>query len=146
MIGFISDKRADDIRSNAIILIKTFGYTQFNESAEIPLTDLLFNKTIQSILNYCNITRFPKELDYVAAQRLAGEYLFTKYSIGSKGDSVNDGTADGSAYKKITEGDTTVEKFGSNESNDINTKQKTAIDKMRDYGLGEVARFKCLSW
>lgn len=141
----ISSARITRIKANAKMLIKAFGYTQLDDIAEDDFIELLLESVIQNILNYCNITKFPTELDYVAAKRLAGEYLNAKNSIGIKGAGVNDGAADGSAFKKITQGDTTVEKFGS-DSNSLDSKLKTAIADLRNYGLGEVAHFKCLKW
>lgn len=143
----ITKDRLDTIKNNAKIIIKSFGYTQLvnNDTIENAIIDIQAESVITSILNFCNIEKYPIQLDLVASQRIAGEYLYSKNAIGEKFESANDGMADGSAFKKITEGDTTVERFGT-DSTSYGNKINSAVSNLKTYGQSEVIRFRCLKW
>lgn len=72
---------------------------------DAALLTYLYNNELQDVLNNCNLTELPVELQHVVEERTAGRYLQLRKST-ILGDDAFD------VVKSIKEGDTTVELAG----------------------------------
>lgn len=89
------------VMEDVIDRLKQLGYTATEEdSAQI---DFELTKTINYIMNYCNITVIPDILDQRIIDRACAYFLFNKKNSGSL-----DGFNYDTVIKSIKEGDTTI--------------------------------------
>lgn len=81
--------------------LKMLGYTTTAEDTEMLEFEL--QKTLNYVLNYCNITEIPEILDYRIIDRVCSYFLYNKK---------NSGSLEGFDYdvviKSVKEGDTTL--------------------------------------
>ena len=88
-------------KENIIKRLAPLGYTSTTTDDDIIEFEL--EKTLNYVMNYCNITEIPDVLDPRIVDRVCGEFLFYQK---------NSGELDGFDYdaiiKEIKEGDTTL--------------------------------------
>lgn len=89
------------VRDNVIKRLGQLGYT--STEADNDQIDFELNKTINYVLNYCNITTIPEILDPRIIDRVCADFLFYKKNSGSL-----EGFNYDAVVKEIKEGDTTV--------------------------------------
>ncbi len=78
------------------------GYTvEISDNANIEFE---LNKTLNYVLNYCNITEIPEILDYRIIDRVCSDFLYYKKNSGSLHGFDYD-----AVIKQIKEGDTTIQ-------------------------------------
>lgn len=78
------------------------------DSTYDAIIQYLYNNEQQHILNDCNLTELPKELEYIVEERTAGRFIQIHKNVLLSSDELN-------VVTKIKEGDTEVS-FGTNTS------------------------------
>lgn len=121
--------------------LESFGYRAEKED-EFSL-DFCVGKTKRTILNQINWKELPEELEYIAVDMAAGEFLQAKKTFAPDGLSMIDLS---SAVKQIQSGDTnTVFAIG---SGSLTKEQRLDlfINHLLSYGKGEINSFRRLRW
>jgi hypothetical protein len=90
------------VREDVIARLKQLGHTATEE--DYPSIDFELDKTLNYVLNYCNITTIPEILNPRIIDRVCADYLFYKKNSGSL-----DGFNYDAVIKQIKEGDTTIQ-------------------------------------
>ena len=90
------------VRDNVIERLKQLGYVPTD--ADNAGIDFEINKTLNYVMNYCNITTIPDILDPRIIDRVCGEFLFYKKNSGSL-----EGFNYDAVIKSIKEGDTQIQ-------------------------------------
>lgn len=86
------------------LVIERLGYLGYEATeADYGNIDFELQKTIDYVLNYCNITIIPDILDYRIIDRVCADFLYYKKNSGSL-----DGFNYDAVIKSIKEGDTTI--------------------------------------
>ena len=88
-------------------LLQTFTSVMIDSTYD-AIIQYLYNNEQQHILNDCNLTELPKELEFVVEERTAGRFIQTHKNVLLSSDELN-------VVTKIKEGDTEVN-FGTNTS------------------------------
>lgn len=88
-------------RDDVIKRLKQLGYTATD--ADNDQIEFELNKTLNYVMNYCNITIIPEILDQRIIDRVCGEFLYYKKNSGSL-----EGFNYDAVIKSIKEGDTTI--------------------------------------
>ena len=88
-------------------LLQTFTSVTIDSTYD-TIIQYLYNNEQQHILNDCNLTELPKELEYIVEERTAGRFIQTHKNVLLSSDELN-------VVTKIKEGDTEVN-FGTNTS------------------------------
>lgn len=89
------------VRENVIERLGQLGYTTVeSDQAQI---DFELEKTLNYVMNYCNITTIPDILDPRIVDRVCGYFLYYKKNSGSL-----EGFNYDAVIKQIKEGDTTI--------------------------------------
>ena len=89
------------VRDNVIKRLTQLGYTV--ETSDHDQIDFELEKTLNYVMNYCNITDIPTMLDPRIVDRVCSDFLFYKKNSGSlKGFNYD------AVIKSIKEGDTTI--------------------------------------
>ena len=115
--------------------LKTFGY-EVTANDEC-LLDFLIEKTENYIKSYCNIDAVPDGLKYFAIERIVGEFLSQKKSIGQL-----DGIDVEKVVRSISEGDTSVTyAVGDSES-----ALDSVISRLMTRVAQEMLAYRRLSW
>jgi hypothetical protein len=81
--------------------LKQLGYTTTTDDTDMLEFEL--QKTLNYVMNYCNITEIPEILDYRIMDRVCSYFLFNKKNSGSL-----EGFDYDAVIKSIKEGDTTI--------------------------------------
>lgn len=89
------------VRDDVIKRLKQLGYTVTD--ADNDQLDFELNKTLNYVMNYCNITVIPEILDPRIVDRVCSDFLYYKKNSGSL-----DGFNYDAVIKSIKEGDTTI--------------------------------------
>ncbi len=89
------------VRDDVIKRLKHLGYTATENDYEH--IDFELEKTLNYVMNYCNITVIPNILNYRIIDRVCADFLFYKKNSGSL-----DGFNYDAVIKSIKEGDTTL--------------------------------------
>lgn len=89
------------VRDDVIERLKQLGYTATD--ADNDQLDFDLNKTLNYVMNYCNITVIPEILDPRIVDRVCSDFLYYKKNSGSL-----DGFNYDAVIKSIKEGDTTI--------------------------------------
>ena len=85
-------------------VIKRLGYLGYTATeADYDHIDFELQKTIDYVMNYCNITAIPEILNLRIVDRVCGEFLYYKKNSGSL-----EGFNYDAVIKSIKEGDTTL--------------------------------------
>ena len=89
------------VRDDVIERLKQLGYVATESDYET--IDFELEKTLNYVMNYCNITTIPEILDLRIVDRVCGYFLYYKKNSGSM-----DGFNYDAVIKSIKEGDTTI--------------------------------------
>lgn len=89
------------VRDDVIERLKQLGYVP--TEADNDQIDFELNKTLDYVMNYCNITVIPNILNSRIIDRVCGDFLFYKKNSGSL-----EGFNYDAVIKSIKEGDTTI--------------------------------------
>lgn len=126
--------------AQVIDVLKLIGYSAVSDE-EKTLIEYMKDVTEREILNQCNITEVPEELDMVVINRTCGAFLEAKSAVGTLATTLNiDMVA-----KKIVEGDTTVE-FATSDSLTPQKALNNFIRNLKEYGKRDVAAFRKMRW
>lgn len=90
------------VRDNVIDRLKQLGYVA--TESDYDTIDFELEKTINYVLNHCNITTIPEILDLRIVDRVCGYFLYYKKNSGSL-----DGFNYDAVIKTIKEGDTQIQ-------------------------------------
>lgn len=90
------------VKEDVITRLGQLGYTVIDKDHEQIEFEL--NKTINYVLNYCNITTIPEILDLRIIDRVCADFLFYKKNSGSL-----EGFNYDAVIKSIKEGDTQIQ-------------------------------------
>jgi hypothetical protein len=88
--------------NNVISRLKQLGYTATDDDLE--QIDFELQKTLNYVMNYCNITTIPEILDPRIVDRVCSDFLYYKKNSGSL-----EGFNYDAVIKQIKEGDTTIQ-------------------------------------
>lgn len=89
------------VRENVINRLGHLGYTATEN--DYDQIDFEIEKTLNYVMNYCNITKIPEILDPRIVDRVCSDFLYYKKNSGSlKGFNYD------AVIKSIKEGDTTI--------------------------------------
>lgn len=88
--------------NNIITRLKQLGYTATDDDLE--QIDFELQKTLNYVMNYCNITTIPEILDPRIVDRVCSDFLYYKKNSGSL-----EGFNYDAVIKQIKEGDTTIQ-------------------------------------
>ena len=125
--------------SEVLDFLKEIGYETTNADSE--LVDDLLSTVTTTILNQCNISELPTDLDKVVIMRTCGAFLRLKSATSDLTTAFNVMPA----YKKIVEGDVTVEMS----IPDAVSPQKLLSDyikSLEEYGKRDIAAFRKVRW
>ena len=89
------------VRDDVVNRLKQLGYTATEQ--DYDQIDFELQKTINYVMNYCNITVIPEILDHRINDRVCAYFLYNKKNSGSL-----EGFNYETVIKSIKEGDTTV--------------------------------------
>lgn len=89
------------VREDIIDRLAQLGHTATEE--DYSQIDFELDKTLNYVMNYCNITTIPEILNPRIIDRVCSDYLFYKKNSGTLKDFDYD-----AAIKQIKEGDTTI--------------------------------------
>ena len=89
------------VRDDVIKRLKQLGYTVVDTDND--QIDFELNKTLNYVMNFCNITIIPDILDQRIVDRVCSDFLFYKKNSGSL-----EGFNYDAVIKSIKEGDTTI--------------------------------------
>ena len=89
------------VREDVIKRLKHLGYTATEN--DYDHIDFELEKTLNYVMNYCNITIIPEIIDYRIVDRVCADFLYYKKNSGS----LNGFNYD-AVIKSIKEGDTTL--------------------------------------
>lgn len=96
----------------------------------------LYNIEKQHILNDCNLTELPKELEYIVEERVAGGFIQTHKNVLLSSDELN-------VVTKIKEGDTEVN-FGTNTS--AESRLDTIVTSWLSNRERDISCYRKLKW
>ena len=125
--------------SEVLDFLKDIGYTVRAEDES--LIDKLLLATLSTIKNQCNISELPTDLDNVVIIRTCGTFLRLKSATSDLSTTFNLNAA----YKKIVEGDVTVELSVP----DSVSPQKMLLDYIKaleEYGKRDIVAFRKVRW
>lgn len=89
-------------RNNIIDRLRQLGYTA--TESDYDQLDFELQKTLNYVMNYCNITTIPEILDLRIVDRICADFLYYKKNSGSL-----EGFNYDAVIKQIKEGDTTIQ-------------------------------------
>lgn len=89
------------VREDVIRRLKHLGYTA--TESDYDHIDFELEKTLNYVMNYCNITTIPEIIDYRIVDRVCAYFLYYKKNSGSL-----EGFNYDAVIKSIKEGDTTL--------------------------------------
>ena len=125
--------------SDVLDFLGNMGYAVEIGSSDESLVEYLFETVENSIKNQCNISDLPTDLDNVVTMRTCGAFLRIKSATSDLTTTFNI-TA---AYKKIVEGDVSVE------LSDNASPQKMLTDYIKaleEYGKRDIVAFRKVKW
>ena len=125
--------------SDVLAFLSNIGY-EVDEKGEALIEGLL-SATETTIKNQCNMLEIPTDLDKVVVIRTSGAFLRTKGATTDLTTTFDVGTA----YKKITEGDTTVE-IATPDSVAPKKLLNDYIKYLEEYGKRDVVAFRRVRW
>lgn len=105
------------------------------QSYDEPLLEFIYNSEQQHILNDCNVSELPEQLQYIVHERTIGQYIGMKLTDILGADNLN-------VVTSIKEGDTTVEIGGISNEERLNS---LTGHFMRSRGR-DIACFRRLKW
>ena len=90
------------VMNNVIARLKQLGYIVID--SDYDQIDFELQKTLNYVMNYCNITEIPEILDHRIVDRVCADFLFYKKNSGSL-----EGFNYDAVIKSIKEGDTQIQ-------------------------------------
>lgn len=129
-------------KNDVIQLLEVFGYG-YDSTTDNWQLEFCIQKVEHHIKNQCNITDIPTDLLEVAAERVAGEFLFQKLNSGQlEGFDLNLDAIE----KQITEGDTSVT-FAIGEGSRTPEQRLIALlTHLMNSGESQFIRYRRLLW
>ena len=119
--------------------LKQLGYTA--TEADYSQIEFEMNKTINYVLNYCNITTIPNILDYRITDKICSEFLYYK-----KNSSQLEGFNYDAVIKEIKEGDTTI-KYANGQGEDTPENRFDSFVKQLERGFDKwITPHRRLRW
>ena len=126
-------------RAQVISRLKMLGYTATVEDNNH--LDYELNKTINYVMNYCNITTIPEILDPRIIDRVCADFLYYKKNSGSL-----EGFNYDAVIKSIKEGDTTVT-YAVGQGEDTPENRFDAFVKQLERGFDKwLTHYRCIRW
>ena len=127
------------VRDDVIDRLRQLGYTATeNDSEQI---DFELQKTINYVMNYCNITSIPEIVEPRIIDRACAYFLYNKKNSGSL-----DGFNYDTVIKEIKEGDTTV-KYAVGQGEDTPENRFDAFVKQLERGFDKwITPHRRLRW
>ena len=125
--------------SDVLDFLKVVGYETTSEDES--LVDKLISATESTIKNQCNISELPTDLDNVVIIRTCGAFLRLKSATSDLTTTFNINAA----YKKIVEGDVTVE-LSSPDSVSPQKLLSDYIKSLEEYGKRDIVAFRKVRW
>lgn len=126
------------MRDQVVEFLAALGVTGASDDV---LLDLVLTTVLQRIMNLTNLTTIPDELEPMAVQMAAGEYLHLK-----KGSGQLEGFDLEAAIKQIQEGDTTTTFAIGEGSSTPEQRLNGLIDFLINGRMAEIYRFRRLVW
>lgn len=119
--------------------LKQLGYTA--TEADYGQIEFEMNKTINYVLNYCNITTIPNILDYRITDKICSDFLYYK-----KNSSQLEGFNYDAVIKEIKEGDTTI-KYANGQGEDTPENRFDSFVKQLERGFDKwITPHRRLRW
>lgn len=125
--------------SDVLEFLKEIGYETKSEDENLVIR--LMGAVSSTILNQCNISEIPTDLDNVVIMRTCGAFLKIKSATSDLTTTLNVAPA----YKRITEGDVTVE-LSVQESDSPQKQFNNFIKSLEEYGKRDIAAFRKVRW
>lgn len=125
--------------SDVLDFLKDIGYTTTETDEDI--VERLLWSTESTIKNQCNISELPTDLDNVVIIRTCGAFLRLKGATGDLTTTFNINAA----YKKIVEGDVTVE-LATSDSTSPQKQLSDYIKALEGYGKRDIVAFRKVRW
>lgn len=125
--------------SDVLDFLKDIGYKTTEEDEN--LVDKLLLATESTIKNQCNISALPTDLDNVVSIRTCGAFLRVKSATSDLTTTFNISAA----YKKIVEGDVTVE-LSAPDSVSPQKMLSDYIKSLEGYGKRDIVAFRKVKW
>ena len=128
------------VKANDVLaFLKDIGYPATTDDES--LIDKLISATESTIRNQCNISEVPTDLNEVVIIRTCGAFLRIKSATSDLTAIFNVNAT----YKKITEGDVTVE-FSAPDSVSPQKMLSDYIKSLEEYGKRDIAAFRKVRW
>ena len=125
--------------SDVLDFLNDVGYE--TTSDDESLVDRLLSATVSTIKNQCNISEVPTDLDNVVIIRTCGAFLRLKGATSDLTTTFNINAA----YKKIVEGDVTVE-LSTPDSVSPQKMLSDYIKALEEYGKRDIVAFRKVRW
>ena len=125
--------------SDVLDFLKDMGYQTTEDDENI--VDKLLSSTESTIRNQCNISELPTDLDNVVIIRTCGAFLRLKGATSDLTEIFNISAA----YKKIVEGDITVE-LSMPDSVSPQKMLSDYIKSLEEYGKRDIVAFRKVRW
>ncbi len=130
------------------IIKSVMGYSTHYKLV-VDTSDYFFLGKVESvtrdILNYCNLTKIPNELEHVVARRVFGEMLRAKLETGGF-KKADDNIEDAGEIKSISEGDTRIEYAQKSNALDEEVAIRALIDESCKFGKDYLNEFRKIRW
>lgn len=125
--------------NNVVARLKQLGYVATEN--DYDQIDFELQKTINYVLNYCNITKIPEILDPRIVDRVCGDFLYYKKNSGSL-----EGFNYDAVIKSIKEGDTQIQ-YAVGQGEDTPENRFDAFVKSLDRGFDKwITPYRRLRW
>lgn len=127
------------VRDDLVNRLRQLGYTA--TEADNDQLDFELQKTINYVLNYCNITAIPELVEPRIVERACAYFLYNKKNSGSL-----DGFNYDAVIKEIKEGDTTV-KYAVGQGEDTPENRFDAFVKQLERGFDKwITPYRRIRW
>ena len=127
------------VMNNVVVRLKQLGYVV--TESDYDQIDFELQKTLNYVMNYCNITKIPEILDPRIIDKVCGDFLYYKKNSGSlKGFNYD------AVIKSIKEGDTTIS-YAVGQGEDTPENRFDAFVKSLDRGFDKwITPWRRLRW
>lgn len=126
-------------RNDVIERLKQLGYVASDSDSDA--IDFELEKTLNYVMNYCNITTIPNILNLRIIDRVCGDFLYYKKNSGSL-----EGFNYDAVIKEIKEGDTTI-KYAVGQGEDTPENRFDAFVKSLERGFDKwITPHRRLRW
>lgn len=127
------------VMNNVVVRLKQLGYVV--TESDYDQIDFELQKTLNYVMNHCNITKIPEILDPRIIDKVCGDFLYYKKNSGSlKGFNYD------AVIKSIKEGDTTIS-YAVGQGEDTPENRFDAFVKSLDRGFDKwITPWRRLRW